>query len=409
MPALPKGFCALALVLLAVVLFAPAGMGRLDAAEGRNTERAAVEAVNGLAVDLYKELRREEGNLCFSPYSISSAFSMVYAGAKDETAHEMEQSLGFGQGIGESYRGLTKGMLAAPEDAGDLEVANSIWPQRGYRLLRTYVKELEENYASEVRTQDFAKQPERARRDINAWVRERTRERIGEILPEGAIGADTRMILVNAVYFRAPWMHVFPQSATREEVFFATPSTEVAAPMMRVSDAFAYHETPEVQAVRIPYRMGAFSMTVILPKARNGLSAVEMSLDRAFLHTLSGELERRKVDLSIPRFRIETDLLLNESMKRLGVQRAFDPGFADFSGMNGKHDLYLSDALHRAVVAVDEEGTEASAATALTMKRTSAPLPLMEPVVFRADHPFLFLIQEDISGAILFIGRVCRP
>jgi serpin B len=395
------------LLLVSAFLFAlwrPALSG-----EQPSGERPAVGAVNGLAVKLYGKLAKPGENICFSPYSVSVAFAMTYAGAAGETAAEFEGAFGFGEGIHRSNALLTRNILSAPEDAAKLVVANSIWPQSGYKLLEPFTRTLGEFYDSQVTPQDYKNGAEAARNTINRWAEERTNGRIRDLLASGTVGADTRMVLVNALYFRASWLSAFSKGATEEAEFYADSGDVSTAQMMKNAGVYAYMENESFQAVKIPYSRGAFSMTLILPRERDGIGAVEENLGSVLDAVSAGGFGRGAVELYVPRFKVESEFGLNEAVASLGAGRAFIPGAADFSMMNGRDDLFISAAVHRAFIEVDEDGTEAAASTAVAVSRTSAMLNESEPVIFRADHPFIFTVQDEVSGAVIFIGRVARP
>lgn len=372
-------------------------------------EDVAVRAVNDLALDLYRVLSGGGENLCFSPYSISSAFAMTYAGARGETAAEMKEALHYGEDIHESNRILKMSVSGAPESAGELAIANSIWPMRGYRFLNAYKNLLRRDYDVEVTPLDYKRQPERSRRAVNEWVEEKTRERIKDILPPNSVGVDTRLVLVNAVYFKAPWIEAFKDFNTADADFFVTSADRRSVRMMNAVDTYHYMDRNDFQAVKMLYKQGAYSMTLILPKQRSGMPAFESALTPELLKEIQTMSERRRLDLYVPKFKAERTFDVSETMQFLGIRQAFDPTRADFSGMNGKRDLYISAAIHKAFVEIDEEGTEAAAATAISVSRMSAPINVPEPLVFRADHPFIFMIQDEASGTILFMGKVVKP
>lgn len=369
-------------------------------------ERASVGAVNGLAVDLYQEFAKEGENLCFSPYSISTAFAMVYAGAAGETAAEMESGLRFRPDIHTANRELNKRLLGYPASSGEIAVANSIWPASDFRLARKFENTLRGDYFSEVKPQNYRKDPDGARVRINTWVEEKTRERIKDILARGTVHANTGMVLVNAIYFKAQWMNEFRPNRTEDAEFHVSEVESVTVPMMNRAGTYSYGDFWEAQVVKMPYSHGAFSMIVVLP--REGMFRLfeeTMSLRRIDRYRTG--LEGTMVDLFIPKFRIETSFDLASAIAGLGVKSAFNPAAADFSRMGGGRSLYLDTAVHKAFIEVDEAGTEAAAATAIVARLTSAPAE--QAVTFRADRPFLYIIQDDESGAILFMGKVVKP
>ena len=397
---------ALFLLMAAMTALSPARSARADA-PGSD----AVLAANLLAVKLYGRLSVSSGatqSFCFSPYSVSSALAMTYAGASGSTAEEMEKNLGFSEGMHASGAALREGLASRPGGA-EISIANSIWPQKGYRFLKSFTGLLEKSYGALLTPVDFMKQPESARRQINGWVSERTDGRITDILPPDSVDSSSRLVLVNAVYFKAAWQAEFQEGATREQEFLLAEGGSVMTPMMHSVRSAGYFDTESFQAVKLPYKGGGFSMIIVLPREKDGLAALEANLGTGLLEDFRLKPEARRVDLAIPKFRAESAFSLAEALKELGVKSAFDDEAADFSLMNGKGGLYISAVAHKAFVAADEGGTEAAAATAVGMARMSAAYPEEPEAVFRADHPFLFLIEDAGTGTILFMGRVSRP
>jgi serpin B len=368
--------------------------------------------VNLLAPELYREFALSEGtdkNICFSPFSISSAFAMTYAGAAGSTAGEMKKFLHYEDGVHDSNAALIKGLTGTPEGSGRLLIANSIWPQRDYRLLPSFTDLLKRAYDVEVRPVDYKKNMEQSRLEINKWVMDHTMDKIKDILPPNSVNRESRLVLVNAVYFKAPWLNEFSPGATLDADFFAADGRQTVR-MMRSVRRAPYFETEDFQVVKLPYASGLFSMMIILPRERDGLSAVEGQIDARTLDSICSKPESKRVDLNLPKFKIESSLDVADAVKKLGVKSAFDKNLADFSLMNGRHDLVINAALHKAFVEIDENGTEAAAATAIAIARATSVLPRDdEPVVFRADHPFIFLIRDEASGTILFMGRMAKP
>ncbi|MDR3322563.1 MAG: serpin family protein [Synergistaceae bacterium] len=403
-------FCAL-FALSSLCIVTPAAPLYAANRGGAMPEDAAASAVNSLAVDLYREFAGQDGalNLCFSPYSISSAFAMTYAGAAGGTAAEMREHLYYGDGIHESNAALIRGLTSAPQGSGEMELANSIWPQRDFGFLSSFTDLLAAEYAAEITQLDYTNQPEKARSAINNWVAERTKGKITNIIPPQGIGADTTLVLVNAVYFKAPWMDKFHETLNYDADFFTAPDASSTAKMMRSVRDTPYYETDDAQVLKLLYGRGAYSILLILPREKYGLSDLESKFDVGALDILLSKPERRRVDVSIPKFKLESTFNLANALSALGIRSAFLPGLADFSLMNGKRDLFIGMAIHKAVVEVDEKGTEAAAATAVGMVRSTSFVTLEEPVVFRADHPFIFVIRDEASGTILFMGRVARP
>lgn len=371
--------------------------------------RAAAQTSNLFAADLQKLLGAEAGNLFFSPASISAALAMTTAGAKGETRQEMLAVLHAGEdpsawlsGMG----GLSR-LLNASGEGYTLQLANRLWGQDGFPFQADYLTQLEADFAAPLGQLDFTGAPEPSRQTINDWVADQTRERIKDLLPKGSVTSLTRLVLTNAIYFKADWRDAFNQKLTREQPFFCADGKQVKLPLMNQEKEFAYAEDAAVQVLELPYKSGGLSMVVILPREQQGLAAVERQLTDEKLAGWLGQLTPQKVKVWFPKFKLETQFSLAEALKELGMPRAFGSG-AEFGGMSTAAPLSISDVVHKAFVEVDEQGTEAAAATGVIMVTRAAPIQA-EPKVFRADHPFLFLIRHRESGAVLFTGRLSQP
>ncbi len=373
---------------------------------------------NRFAVDLYRELARdpqyEDGNIFFSPFSISSALAITGEGARGETADEIRAVFGFPQN--DTLRREGFAAINAGINSGDssytLRTANALWAEKTYPFLPGYIDIAGRYYAANVTNLDFKNAPEPSRIAINTWVEEQTEDRIRDLLPTGSIDPMTRLVITNAIYFKGTWVKQFDTNSTREEEFRTISGAAVRVPMMQRIDEEAiynYTETDDLQVLEMPYAHDggrALSMLVLLPREDN-LTAAEAALD--MLPELRQSLVSKRVDVFFPKCRLETEYSLPGTLAAMGMPTAFTPGAADFSGMDGTTDLYISDVVHKAFVDVNEEGTEAAAATGVVMRVLSAPSPEERIPVFRADHPFLLLIQDTESGNILFIGRVADP
>jgi serpin B len=374
-----------------------------------------VQGNNRFAFDLYQAIRENDGgNLIYSPYSISLAFSMVYAGARGQTEAEMAQVLHFlSQDVHHPAFNALDQRLAAltrSDDEGEesgrfqLNIANAVWGQIGLPFEDAYLAILAEQYGAGLRASDFERQPEEARQEINGWIAEQTADRIRDILPPGAIDPLTRLVLANAIYFNAAWRFPFDADATQDGPFTLLDGSQVTAPLMRQGAArIRYAEGMNYQAVAIPYTERGVEMVVILPQTGE-FETVEAALGAEFVQQVRRQAELREVQLTMPRFEFETDLDLKALLTSLGMQNSFTPS-ADFSGIVAIDDLYISDALHRGTITVDEEGTEAAAATVIVMEVTGMP----ETAVVTLDRPFILAIVAEDSGAVLFLGRVMNP
>jgi serpin B len=369
------------------------------------------------ALDLFRQLRHTSGNLFFSPLAIRIGLEMAGAGARGATAAQMRETLhlaGDGADGGSAAQLLDR--LSHPGfEEYVLDVASSIWIQDGYEIERSFVDALRDAYGSNVHRADFRQAAEAARRAINDFVAEKTRQRIQDLIPTGLLDLDTRLVLANAIYMKAAWAHKFSPERTRDEPFHRLEGGTVHAPLMRQDDDLLYMRGRGFQAVDISYLGGELSMLVILPDAKDGLGALEETLTDAMLQGCVAELDERPVTLFLPRFTMTWGTDLVGGFTRTGMTLPFDPDRGDFSGINGlkaphPDALVITAALHKAFVETTEEGTEAAAAMAVIMSRSLA-MPRRKPprVTFRADHPFWFAIRDRRSGVFLFLGRVTDP
>jgi serpin B len=372
---------------------------------------AVVGGNNQFALDVYRRLAARGGNLFLSPFSISTALAMTYGGAEGKTAEEMASVLRFPFGrerLHPAFAALMKEVRSGESQDYQLSVANGLWAQRGYAFKEEFKTVVKTNYGAELRELDFAAAAEEARQLINAWVEKQTQGKIVDVIGPHDITPLTKLVLANAIYFRGRWADPFREQATEDAPFRVTPKQEVTVPMMRRQKEFQYLETGSFQALRLAYKGGNLSMIVFLPRKVDGLPEFEKSLTTDKLAGWLTKLDWREVRVFLPRFRMTSAFTLNGVLSAMGMQQAFDAKAADFSGMTGGKDLFISLVIHKAFVDVDEKGTEAAAATAVLAPPTAAPGPPL-PAVFRADHPFLFLIHDQRSASILFIGRVTNP
>jgi len=373
-----------------------------------------VDGNNSFALDLYQAVRSESGNLIFSPYSISLALAMTYAGAHGETESQMENVLHFTQGQFPTHYsfnaldlGLTQRGQALDEDQEPmkLNIANAVWAEQTYPFLQEFLDTLAVNYGAGMYLADFINRYESARLTINDWVSERTEDRIKDLLPENSINPNTRMVLVNAIYFKADWLDQFDADSSRDAVFHLLDGSESTVEMMNNGMHIPYGQGDGYQAVELPYAGGTSAMDIIVPDEGN-FEAFESSFDKGIYDQIIYGMQPISVELGLPKFEFNKALNLSDMLKSMGMSDAFERGKADFSGMTGDKDLFISDVFHQAFVAVDEEGTEAAAATAVIMETTSAP---MYEVTLQIDRPFIFIIRDTVSGQILFVGRVLNP
>ncbi len=372
------------------------------------------EGNSDFAFNLYQKLRKENDNLFYSPYSISLALALTYAGARGETEQQMAETLHFtlpqeslhptfnSLGIELAKRG--EGSKSKDSKGFRLNIVNAIWGQKGYQFLPTFLDVLAENYGAGLRILDFANDPENSRLTINNWVSDQTEDRIKNLIPQGAIDIFTRLVLTNAIYFNAAWRYPFNKDASSDGTYFLLDNTKVTVPMMSQTESFGYAESESYQVVELPYDGDELSMIILLPTSGQ-FEAFEEILNAKLVNTIINGIQQRQVSLSVPKFEFETSFKLNEALIVMGMPAAFSDT-ADFSGMTGQRDLFISDVIHKAFVSIDEEGTEAAAATAVIMKLTAFP---GEPVEVTVNRPFIFLIRDIETGTILFLGRILNP
>jgi serpin B len=382
--------------------------------------RAFGRASNAFALDLWQRIRADAPpNAAISPASVSMALAMTYAGARGETASQMASVLHFDGFEGDALHRAAGNLLAAWNDPAResyrLAVANRLFGEATYDFEAPFLTLTRELYRAPLEPVDYRTDHEGARGRINGWVAERTEDRIRRLLPPGALTPETRLVLTNAVYFLAEWARPFEPEATRPEPFTVAPERRVTVPTMHQTARFDYAEDDDAQVLQMRYRGGELAMVVVLPRAADGLAALEAGLDPETLDGWLNALAPRRVEVALPKVEIDPPqpIELSDTLGAMGMPLAFDPDAADFTAMadppRPADRLYISKVFHQAFVAVDEEGTEAAAATAVVMGRAGAAPPAEPPVAFEADHPFLFLIRDLRSGTLLFLGRVAEP
>ena len=378
------------------------------------TDAEMAELVAGNSVftfDLYHMLRGErDGNLFYSPVSISLALAMTYAGARGETEGQMAATMHYTlpqERLHPAFNALDTALTSyggdKDEDGFQLNIANAIWGQEGYKFLPTFLDTLAENYGAGLRTVDFINETEAARQTINDWVSDQTEEKIQDLIQKGMLDPLVRLVLTNAIYFNGKWVLPFEKNNTHDAPFTLLDGSTVSVPMMAQTTTFNYAEGNGYQAVELPYRDSDMSMLFVLPEAGR-FEEIEAAFSAESVTTITEDLTPQLVRLFVPKFSFESEFNLSETLIQMGMPAAF--GNADFSGMTGNRELFIDKVVHKAFVAVDEEGTEAAAATAVIMKLGASP---ESPILMRLDHPFLFLIRDNSSGTILFIGRVLNP
>jgi serpin B len=376
-------------------------------------QATVVEGNNEFALALYGQLRSQSGNLFFSPESVSTALAMTYAGARGETAAEMATTLRFAlppERLHPAMGALLAG-LNAPHDAYQLRVANALWAEQDYKFLDAFLKLTGSDYGAGFNRVDFEGAGEAARLTINHWIEQKTDNKIKDLLKPGMVSPATRLVLTDAIYFKADWQAQFQKTQTEDEDFHLSATQTVKAPLMHRAGSYKYFDGGTFQILEMPYRTGELSMIVFLPKDMDGLPGFEQSLTALNVRQWLSQLRPvPRVIVTFPKFKVTEQLELGSTLGAMGMPSAFARSAADFSGMTGNRELFLSAVIHKAFIDVNEAGTEAAAATAAVMvgmaMRAPDPLP---PPEFRADHPFVFLIRDNRSGGILFMGRVSDP
>ena len=374
--------------------------------------QSLVEGNTAFALDLYGQLKTAQGNLFFSPYSISTALAMTYAGARSDTAKQMAQVLHFTQDQGQLpfAFGELQGRLsqAATNKGIELNIANALWTQKGHSFLPEFVNVAKGNYHANVNQADFQIGAEAARGEINDWVAQQTKDKIQDILPPGSVTGLTRLVLANAIYFKGIWAKPYDKGETSTQPFHLSATREAQVPLMHHFDDVRYTGNSDFQAVELPYKSGELAMVILLPRHVDACGRLEDKLTPALLSRSLGEMKKLKVEIFLPRFKLESSFTLSDTLARMGMPDAF-ASKADFSGIDGDADLFISGVFHKAWGEVNEEGTEAAAATAVAVGALAVRMPPSPPPVFRADHPFIFFIRDTRSGSLLFLGRLADP
>ena len=375
---------------------------------------AQVQGDTAFGVDFFQQLRSKKGNLFISPHSISTALAMLHAGARGNTEKQMAQALHYVlpqsklhavfNKLDLDLQSRGKNSKAADGKAFRLNIVNATWGQQGYHFLPSYLDTLAINYGAGLRLLDFITQPELSRQIINKWVLYKTEDRIKDLLPQGIIKSSTRLVLTNAIYFNAAWAKPFKPENTLAGTFTLKDSAKVSVPMMKGTMDGAYTKGQGFQAAALPYDGNELSMIVLLPDAGT-FDTFEKSLTGPSLETMVKQMNNSSLILEMPKFQFEAEVDCKAPLKALGMTDAFSSA-ADLSGIDGSNTLFVQAVLHKAFVKVNEAGTEAAAATAVVVGKTSAP-PVT--VTLKVDRPFIFLIRDHATGAILFLGRVLNP
>ncbi len=379
-------------------------------------ETTVGQSINAFAEALYSQIQSQtggSGNLFLSPSSISTALAMTYAGARGETATQMATALHYtldANTLAGDFGSLLTDLNSAGQGNYSLSVADALWGQQGYSFLAPFLNLVQADYGGGLHQVDFENAAETARQTINNWVAQQTNNKIQNLIPQGAINSLTRLVLTNAIYFKAQWATPFNSNFTQNAAFTLGTGGQVQVPTMHDTNCYGYMQSDGYQVVELPYAGNRLVMDVLLP-TNTGLSGLDASQLPADLNGWLQGLTTQQVAISLPKFQITTPSInMTQSLEALGMTDAFEPGIADFSGMTSADQLYISSVFHKAFIDVNEAGTEAAAATAVvTGTLLAVGTGESSPVIFNADHPFLFLIRDTQSGSVLFMGQVADP
>ena len=403
------------LVCAILVVGSAMAFAQQPAVAGDADQAQATKDSNAFAIDLYSRLCAQPGNLFFSPESISTAFAMAYAGARGQTATQMARVFHFTLPPDRLHpaMGALLAAMNGKHDSYELHTADALWAQQDENFLESYLKLMQTDYGAELHRVDFRTSPETVRTTINQWVEQQTNDKIKDLIGPGVLTPLTRLVLTNAIYFKGTWQNQFDKAATEEGgEFHLTAATTAKAPLMHRTGSYLYYDGGTFQELELPYRSDnpgdGLAMVVLLPKEMDGLVALDQQFTAEAANDWIGKLEpTERVILTLPRFTMTQQFELSQTLAAMGMAQAFSSA-ADFSGMTGKPEFQISAAIHKAFVDVNEEGTEAAAATSIVM-RAAAMRVQPPPITFRADHPFLFMIRDVKTGGILFMGRVEDP
>lgn len=375
------------------------GEDGMTSAQGNNT----------LAFEIYKKVAVSGENIFLSPFSTSTALAMTYLGARGETAEEMAKVLHFNTNQ-DAFHNDYKKLIDRISELGErkdvaLKTANSLWLQKRYRIKSSFLDDAEKYYGPKVNLVNF-RETEDARNQINTWTSDNTEGKIKELLKPGLLDPLTRLVLVNAIYFKGSWAHPFDAKETRDYPFYLYPDNVIQTPTMSSKKNFSFYKDEDIKMVALPYKGGDISLIAVLPHDIRGIDKLEEHITAEMFEKWYGKLESKEVILKLPRFKIRTAKSLTGPLKQLGLSTPFSQN-ADFTGMTRKKELYISDVVHEAFVDVNEKGTEAAAATAVAMRAYALPPDQTEE--FIANHPFMFFIYDSTSKSILFMGKVADP
>ncbi len=376
-------------------------------------KQSVIEGNNKFAIGIMQNLKFAEENSIISPYSISTALAMTYGGARGKTMNEMSSVMKYSleqNSFHPTFSAFMSDITSISSEKAGFESANAIYAQKDYDFLSEFFELINKNYGSALKFVDFHKgNREDIRQEINKWVELKTKSKITELIAPNILSEDTRMVLVNAIYFLAEWEKEFNKELTYSDSFYPNNGDPQKVNYMKTTDNFMYIQSKGYEAIELPYSGNKFSMMMVLPESKTDFSSFIKSFSYDDFNTITSNFAKKQVEVNIPKYKIETATELQKVLIQMGMPLAFS-NKADFSGMTGKQDLKIDKVIHKAFVEVDEKGTEAAAATAVVMiRKTAAVEDMSQKIIFKADRPFLFFIKENNNNTIIFMGSVINP
>ncbi len=369
-------------------------------------------SINQFGFDLYNTAGKDHKNVIFSPFSISTALSMTYCGAKVQTKKSMGEVLHLPDSVGlvaDSYSDFQRSLNSSfITENIELSNANSIWAEKSYPFNKDYIKLLDTKFNAPFNLVSFINEHEKCQKEINEWVEKKTKDKIKKLIPDNVLSANTRLVLTNAIYFYGGWSKAFDEGLTKKSNFFLNQTDSIESDFMNINKTLFYFENALFKAVEIPYKSNAASLYLFIPKNKGGFENLQKTLDYKTFVEWTKNMQEARVELSVPKFDIESEFELSEVLSAMGMKIAFTNN-ANFTGMGKNDDLKIDKVIHKAKIGIDEQGTEAAAATAVVMVRKSAVFTDLENVEFNADRPFMFILTENQNKSILFMGKVVKP
>ncbi|MBS4013084.1 MAG: serpin family protein [Bacteroidetes bacterium] len=376
-------------------------------------KQTVIDGNNKFAIAIMQNLKFAEENSIISPYSISTALAMTYGGARGKTMNEMANVMRYSldqNSFHPTFSAFMKDITSISSEKAGFESANAIYAQKEYDFLQEFFDLINRNYGSALKFVDFHKgNREAIRQEINKWVEGKTKSKITDLIAPNILSEDTRMVLVNSIYFLAEWEKEFNKELTYNDSFYPNNGDPQKVKYMKTTDDFMYLKSKGYEAIELPYSGNKFSMMIVLPESKTDFSSFIKSFSYEDFNTIKSNFVKKQVEVNIPKYKIETATELQKVLIQMGMPLAFS-NKADFSGMTGKQDLKIDKVIHKAFVEVDEKGTEAAAATAVVMiRKTAAVEDMSQKIIFKADRPFLFFIKENDNNTIIFMGSVINP